>query len=77
MRRLSIVQPEALDLPLLLVSTPAGFPSLSKDDMEEPVDLGAWLVEQPAASYVMRVDGRQDSRGSGSRLSCRPSTRIT
>lgn len=25
--------------------------------MEEPIDLGAWLVETPAASYIMRVDG--------------------
>jgi DNA polymerase V len=25
--------------------------------MEEPIDLGTWLVEHPAASYVMRVDG--------------------
>ncbi len=25
--------------------------------MEEPIDLGAWLVEHPAASYIMRVDG--------------------
>ena len=57
MLRLSLVEPEALELPLLLVSTPAGFPSPAQDDMEEPIDLGAWLVENPAASYVMRVDG--------------------
>ena len=25
--------------------------------MEEPIDLGAYLVEHPAASYIMRVDG--------------------
>ncbi len=42
---------------ILLCRTPAGFPSPAQDDMEEPIDLGAWLVEQPAASYVMRVDG--------------------
>lgn len=42
---------------LLLCSTPAGFPSPAADDIEEPIDLGAWLIEQPAASYVMRVDG--------------------
>lgn len=46
-----------LELPLLLVSTPAGFPSPAQDDMEEPIDLGDWLVEHPAASYVMRVEG--------------------
>lgn len=42
---------------ILLCTTPAGFPSPAQDDLEEPIDLGAWLVEQPAASYVMRVDG--------------------
>lgn len=35
----------------------AGFPSPAADDLEEPVDLAAWLVEHPAASYVMRVSG--------------------
>ncbi len=29
--------------------------------MQEPIDLGAWLVEHPAASYIMRVDGRSMS----------------
>ncbi len=43
---------------LLLCSTPAGFPSPAQDDMEEPIDLGSWLINHPAASYVMRVDGQ-------------------
>jgi DNA polymerase V len=42
---------------ILLCRTPAGFPSPAADDLEEPIDLGEWLIEQPAASYVMRVDG--------------------
>ncbi|WP_254604904.1 LexA family protein [Sphingomonas bacterium] len=42
---------------LLLCSTPAGFPSPAQDDMEEPIDLAAWLIDHPAASYVMRVSG--------------------
>lgn len=42
---------------LLICKTPAGFPSPAQDDLEEPIDLGAWLIEQPAATYVMRVDG--------------------
>ena len=25
--------------------------------MEEPIDLAAWLIDHPAASYVMRVAG--------------------
>lgn len=45
------------DARILLCTTPAGFPSPAQDDLEEPIDLGAWLVEQPAASYIMRVDG--------------------
>lgn len=45
------------DVPILLCRTPAGFPSPAQDDMEEPIDIGAWLIEKPAASYLMRVDG--------------------
>lgn len=45
------------DLPLLLVSLPAGFPSPAQDDMEQPINLADWLVEHPAASYIMRVNG--------------------
>mgnify|MGYP003483233111 CR=1 FL=1 len=46
-----------MELPVLLTHVPAGFPSPAADDIEEPIDLGQWLVEQPAASYVMRVEG--------------------
>ena len=35
----------------------AGFPSPAADDLEEPIDLASFLVEHPAASYVMRVSG--------------------
>ncbi|WP_294284308.1 translesion error-prone DNA polymerase V autoproteolytic subunit [uncultured Sphingomonas sp.] len=42
---------------LLVESTPAGFPSPAQDDMEEPIDLASWLIDHPAASYVMRVAG--------------------
>lgn len=45
------------EVPFFLCDTPAGFPSPAQDDMQEPIDLGAWLVEHPAASYIMRVDG--------------------
>ena len=41
----------------LLIDAPAGFPSPAADDLEEPIDLGSWLIEHPAASYVMRVAG--------------------
>ena len=49
------------EVPFVLCRTPAGFPSPAQDDMEEPIDLGAWLVEHPAASYIMRVEGRSMS----------------
>jgi DNA polymerase V len=42
---------------LFLTRTPAGFPSPAQDDMEEPIDLGAYLMEHPAASYLMRIEG--------------------
>ena len=48
---------EPFDVPLMLCHTPAGFPSPAQDDMEEPIDIGAWLIDKPAASYLMRVDG--------------------
>lgn len=46
------------EVPFLLRNTPAGFPSPAQDDMQEPIDFGAWLVDHLAASYIMRVDGR-------------------
>jgi DNA polymerase V len=52
------------EVPFFLCRTPAGFPSPAQDDMEEPIDLGAWLVAHPAASYIMRVDG-QSMAGAG------------
>nr|WP_244650432.1 translesion error-prone DNA polymerase V autoproteolytic subunit [Sphingomonas sp. CFBP 13706] len=52
------------EVPFFLCGTPAGFPSPAQDDMQEPIDLGAWLVEHPAASYIMRVDG-QSMAGAG------------
>lgn len=45
------------EAPLFVCTTPAGFPSPAQDDMEEPIDLGAWLIDHPAASYIMRVSG--------------------
>ena len=42
---------------LLVAHVDAGFPSPAADDLKEPIDLGQWLVEHPAAIYVMRVAG--------------------
>ncbi len=50
-------EPIAREARLFVCTTPAGFPSPAQDDMEEPIDLGAWLIDHPAASYIMRVSG--------------------
>ena len=52
------------EVPFFLSHIPAGFPSPAQDDMQEPIDLGAWLVQHPAASYIMRVEG-QSMAGAG------------
>lgn len=31
---------------LLVETTPVGFPSPAQDDMEEPIDLAVWLIDQ-------------------------------
>lgn len=51
------LDPVAFELQVVSTSIPAGFPSPAADDTEDPIDLGQWLVENPAASYVMRVEG--------------------
>ena len=40
-----------------LVRVPAGFPSPAEGEEEDPIDLSQWLIENPAATYLMRVDG--------------------
>ena len=49
------------EVALFVCATPAGFPSPAQDDMEEPIDLASWLIDHPAASYVMRVSGHSMS----------------
>lgn len=46
---------------LFVETTQAGFPSPAQDDLEEPIDLGSYLMQHPAASYVMRVSGHSMS----------------
>lgn len=45
------------DLPLYTAYVPAGFPSPADDHMEERIDLGKYLVQNPAATFMMRVSG--------------------
>jgi DNA polymerase V len=51
--------PDYAPLPLPLVGrlVSAGFPSAADDYLEGEIDLGRYLIERPAASYVMRVTG--------------------
>lgn len=45
------------ELPLLSSRVPAGFPSPADDHLEEELDIHAYLVERPAATFLMRVSG--------------------
>jgi DNA polymerase V len=49
--------PAPLLLPLLGRRVPAGFPSPADDYLEGGVDLNRYLIERPAACYLMRVSG--------------------
>ncbi len=51
------LDPEVLPLPLLGRLLPAGFPSPADDYLEGEIDLNRYLIERPAACYLMRVSG--------------------
>ena len=44
-------------LPYFEGTVPAGFPSPAEDYMETPLDLTEYLIENRAATFMMRVDG--------------------
>ena len=46
-----------LVLPYFDGRVPAGFPSPAEDYLETPLDLREFLIENPAATFLMRVDG--------------------
>ena len=46
-----------------LCRVPAGFPSPAEGEEEDPIDLSQWLIENPAATYLMRIDGWSMSGG--------------
>ena len=59
---MSLIQVErGCDWPLILPyfdgSVPAGFPSPAEDYLETPLDLSEYLIENKAATFMMRVDG--------------------
>src|SRR5215217_1906238 len=53
--------PSLVPLPLLGRLVPAGFPSPADDYLEGEIDLNRYLIERPAACYLMRVSGNSMS----------------
>ena len=56
--------PAAPPVPLLGRSVPAGFPSPADDYLDGEIDLGAFLIERPASTFLMRVAG-ESMKGAG------------
>lgn len=48
---------EGLELPLYASYITAGFPSPADDHLEDRIDLGKYLVQNPTSTYMMRVKG--------------------
>ena len=58
------LDPDHLPLPLLGRLLPAGFPSPADDYLDGEIDLSRYLIERPAATFLMRVAG-ESMRGAG------------
>lgn len=58
------LDPRSLPMSLLGRLLPAGFPSPADDYLEGEIDVGAYLIEHPAATFLMRVSG-ESMRGAG------------
>lgn len=59
---MKILSVERLDnqsclIPLLGRNVPAGFPSPADDYLDGELDLGAYLIEHPASTFMLTVDG--------------------
>ena len=48
---------ESLEIPLFSTYVSAGFPSPADDYLEDKIDLGAYLIQNPTSTYMMRVKG--------------------
>lgn len=51
------IDADPLTIPLLGRLVPAGFPSPADDYLEGEIDLNRYLIERPAACFLMRVSG--------------------
>lgn len=58
------LDPCALPVPLLGRFLPAGFPSPADDYLDGEIDLAGYLIERPAATFLMRVSG-ESMKGAG------------
>ena len=58
------LDPAALPVPLLGRLVPAGFPSPADDYLDGEIDLSRYLIERPAATFLMRIVG-ESMRGAG------------
>ena len=48
---------KVLDIPFYLFNVPAGFPSPAEDFMDLDLNLQAYLVQHPSATFCVRVTG--------------------
>jgi DNA polymerase V len=54
----AVVDPQSkASIPLVLSNAPAGFPSPADDYIENTLDLNDYLIDNPVATFMMRVSG--------------------
>ncbi|MBX7065760.1 MAG: translesion error-prone DNA polymerase V autoproteolytic subunit [Parachlamydiales bacterium] len=53
-----------MKLPFFAVPVQAGFPSPAEDYLEQNLDLNEYLIQHPAATFFVRVDG-DSMKGAG------------
>jgi DNA polymerase V len=54
---LQLTASKELKLPLFATRLRAGFPSPADDYLDKKIDLNNYLVEHPAATFLVRIDG--------------------
>jgi DNA polymerase V len=54
--------PTKLKIPLYTSGVSAGFPSPAEDSLEGRLDLNRWLIDHPAATFCVRVEGDSMTR---------------
>ncbi|MBF8963017.1 translesion error-prone DNA polymerase V autoproteolytic subunit [Pontibacter sp. FD36] len=47
----------SIELPLYASFVSAGFPSPAEDSLEDKIDLGKYLIQNPTSTFMMRVKG--------------------